>query len=106
MRVERAMETGDIPMALRHLATLIRFGKLVEEDADTLISLAFAVSVVESACENLKDIARGQNITEETLEPKFLPSVPTAPFDCGKVLNYGPGRGIIWTVGPDGKVKG
>lgn len=47
MRVERAMETGDIPMALRHLATLIRFGKLVEEDADTLISLAFAVSVVE-----------------------------------------------------------
>ena len=68
MRVERAMEAGDIPMALRHIVILIRFGKLVEEDADTFISLAFAVSIVKSACENLKDIARGQNTTLETLE--------------------------------------
>ena len=250
MRVERAMEAGDIPMALRHIVILIRFGKLVEEDADTFISLAFAVSIVKSACENLKDIARGQNTTLETLEriakmleglepsntslersvknaytlakaivelrprqnlhfwqlayarfalhrnetmsnlneitrkalrgevasdfckkldvgtftpnsigilishehaknckaiismtaeqcfkvraaqvmvavrrwsrangggfpdtldalvPKFLPSVPTDPFDCGKALNYDSGRGIIWTVGADGNFNG
>ena len=250
MRVDRAMETGDIPTALRHIATLIRFSKLLEEDADTFISLAFAASGVASACEHLKDIARGQNTMLETLEriakmleglepsnasqersvknaytlakaivelrprqnlhfwqlayarfalhrnetmanlneitrkalrgevasgyykkldvgtftpnsigilishehaenckaiismtaeqcfkvraaqvmvavrrwsrtngggfpdtldalvPKFLPSVPTDPFDCGKALNYDSGRGIIWTVGADGNFNG
>ena len=44
--------------------------------------------------------------TLDALVPKFLPSVPTDPFDHVKALNYDSGRGIVWTVGAEGNFNG
>ncbi len=42
----------------------------------------------------------------EALVPEFLPAVPADPFGCGASLKYDAERGVVWTVGPDGKFNG
>ena len=85
-------------------AVLPTYNSLAERLARDEFGLSAAKVVVAAELYRRKTGHRPESL--DALVPKFLPSVPTDPFDHGAALKYDAERGIVWTVGVDRNFNG
>jgi hypothetical protein len=91
----------------KHLIRDLLFGKQISESAARFRDrgrLEAARCTIAIYVYERKHGARPERL-DQLVEAKILPEVPRDPFD-GKPLRYSRDRGIIWSVGRDGKDNG